>query len=230
MKTCLVIRHVAFEDLGTFAPVAAEAGLAVTCRQAGVDSVGTEDWLACDLAVVLGGPIGVNDVETYPFIARERELVAARLAKGRPVLGICLGAQLMASALGARVYRGTREIGWAPVEVGMGGADSPLRHLAGVPVLHWHGDTFDLPEGAKRLASTAATPNQAFAVGAGLALQFHPEADAARLETWLIGHCCELGMAGLDPRVIRADAARYGEAVRAAGQAMFREWLADVLG
>lgn len=228
MKKCLAIRHVAFEDLGTLEPVLIQQGYEIIYSQSGVDKVQTKDWLACDLAVVLGGPIGVNDAATYPYLTWEKQLVRERLQAGKPLLGICLGAQLMASALGASVYRGNREIGWATLDVAMGGTESPLHHLDGVPVLHWHGETFDLPAGARLLASTERTPNQAFAVGSGLALQFHAEADATRLETWLIGHACELGMAGLDPRVIRADAVRFGGAVRDAGQAMFRDWLASV--
>ncbi len=227
-KRCLAVRHVAFEDLGTFAPVLEEAGFEITYLQAGIDPLSRDEWLSCSLAVILGGPIGVNDEAAYPFLAGEREMAHARMTAGLPMLGICLGAQLMARAMGAAVYAGTRETGWAKLDVSMGGPGSPLCHLDGVRVLHWHGDTFDLPEGAKLLASTPATPHQAWSLGRSLALQFHPEADAARLETWLIGHACELGVAGVDPRGIRADAVTCGPAVRLHGQAMFREWLASI--
>ncbi len=225
MKRCLAVRHVAFEDLGTFAPVLEEAGFEIAYLQAGVERPSRDEWLSCTLAVILGGPIGVNDEDNYPFLAWERQLAHARMAADLPMLGICLGAQIMARVMGAAVYPGTREIGWAPLDVSMGGHTSPLRHLSGVSVLHWHGDTFDLPDGAELLASTPATPHQAWSLGRSLALQFHPEADAARLETWLIGHACELGMAGVDPREIRAHAVTCGPAVRLHGQAMFRDWL-----
>jgi GMP synthase (glutamine-hydrolysing) len=96
-------------------------------------------------------------------------------------------------------------------------------------VLHWHGDAFDLPSGAERLAATALCPNQAFRLGDwALALQFHVEADPEEIESWLIGHAVELGKAGIDPRTIRADALRYGPAVAAAGRRVLETWLAEL--
>ena len=95
-------------------------------------------------------------------------------------------------------------------------------------MLHWHGDTFDLPRGCDLLASTAITPHQAFRPGPGqLALQFHAEMDAAMMETWLVGHCCELGANGFDPRAIREDARTLGARARSAGVAFMRRWLAE---
>lgn len=230
MKQCLVIRHAAFEDLGTFRTVLVEAGFEVRFRQAGVDPFDAGEWANAALVIVLGGPIGVNNSAGYPFLARKLEMIRLRLAARRPLLGICLGAQLMAAALGVSVHRGRgKEIGWSPVELTEEGLCSPLRFLQSIPVLHWHGDTFDLPKGTRLLASTPLTPHQAFASERALALQFHPEVDAERLETWLIGHACELAQAGIDPRIVRADALKYGAAVREAGQSMLRNWLKGVL-
>jgi GMP synthase (glutamine-hydrolysing) len=229
-RRCLAIRHVAFEDLGILAPVLAGYGYAVEYRDAGVDELG--DAAEADLLVVLGGPIGVYETDRYPFLATERALLAARLADCRPTLGICLGAQLIASAAGARVYPGpAKEIGWAPLLPTAAGRQSPLRHLeaAGWHALHWHGDTFDLPTGATLLASTTLVPHQAFSLGpAVLALQFHLEAEPKRLERWLIGHTVELGAAGIALADLRGATARHGEAVARAGAAVFGEWLAGL--
>lgn len=227
---CLVLQHLAFEDLGTFAPVLLGSGWSVRACHVADGLPAARDWLDADLCVVLGGPMGVHDGAAYPFLSRELELVRSRLAAGSPLLGICLGAQLMAQALGAAVYPGTaREIGWGGLQLTDAGAASPLGALRAAPVLHWHGDTFDLPPGAVLLASTDITPHQAFRAGAGqLALQFHAEADAARMEHWLMGHACELAAARLDVAAIREDARVLGGRAAAAGQDFFRRWLGSV--
>ena len=117
MKRCLVMQQVAFEDLGTFAPVLEEKGFAI--RYCPVDEPPTEEeWLAADLAVVLGGAIGVYDQVLYPFLKDEKDLIRKRLESQKPLLGICLGAQLIASVLKSRVYPGKgKEIGWGGVEL-----------------------------------------------------------------------------------------------------------------
>ncbi len=136
-------------------------------------------------AVVMGGPMNVDEVERFPGLAAEREWLA-EAARELPVLGICLGAQLLARALGAEVRRGERaEVGFAPVEVS-DPADPVLGGLAPrTEVLHWHGDVFDLPDGAQPLASSAQTEYQAFRLGNAWGALFHPEADLALVEAWL---------------------------------------------
>lgn len=113
------------------------------------------------------------------------------------------------------------------MELTEAGRKSPLRFLDGYrPVLHWHGDTFDLPEGAELLASTPVTPHQAFRMGNHvLALQFHPEVDADKLERWFVGHACELARAAIDPRRLRDETKRAGESAKETGQALLREWI-----
>jgi GMP synthase (glutamine-hydrolysing) len=229
MPHVLAIRHVAFEDLGTLAPILGERGLAVTYADAG-DGLAAIDPLAPPLVVILGGPIGAYAEADYPFLADERRIVAARLANRRPLLGICLGCQVLAMALGARVYPGpAKEIGWAPVTLTDAGRASPLAPLGahGVRVLHWHGDTFDLPDGADRLASTPLYANQAFAWGrAALGLQFHPEVTAPALEHWLIGHAGEIAATdGVSVAGLRADAARHAGRLCDAAAALFGRWL-----
>jgi GMP synthase (glutamine-hydrolysing) len=137
-------------------------------------------------AVVMGGPMNVDEVDRFPALAAEREWLAEAARRELPLLGICLGAQLLARALGAEVRPGERkEIGFAPVEVGDPG-DPILGGLApGTDVLHWHGDVFDLPDGARPLASSALTEHQAFRAGNAWGVLFHPEADLALVEAWL---------------------------------------------
>lgn len=137
-------------------------------------------------AVVMGGPMNVDEVERFPALAAEREWLAGAVERGMPVLGICLGAQLLARALGAEVRAGEApEIGFAPVEVTAPG-DPLLGGLApSTEVLHWHGDVFDLPDGAEHLAASAATECQAFRAGNAWGVLFHPEADLALVEAWL---------------------------------------------
>ncbi|MGL4265018.1 MAG: glutamine amidotransferase [Afipia sp.] len=226
-KTAVAIRHVSFEDLGNFGPVLEAADYAIRYCDVGVDdlhALATED---IDLLVVLGGPIGAYEDDKYPFLGAEIALLEQRLRKEQPILGICLGAQLMARALGARVYPGpAKEIGWAPVTLTTAGRAGPLAHLGGVPVLHWHGDTFDLPAGSERLASTELCSNQAFALGANvLGFQFHPEAEGDHFERWLIGHASELSHARLLPQVLRGETKRLAAAAREHGPRCLRAWV-----
>ena len=138
MKTCLVLRHVQFEDLGTLASILAQRGFEPRYEEAGVGEIDGPQVEDSDLLVVLGGPIGVYEQEAYPFLRHELAQISKRLAALRPTLGICLGAQLMAKALGAKVAPGpAKEIGWTPVELTAAGRASPLRHLEGLHVLHW---------------------------------------------------------------------------------------------
>jgi GMP synthase (glutamine-hydrolysing) len=232
MRQALAIRHVPFEDLGSFAEVLAERGLAATYREA-ADGLADIDPLAADLMIILGGPIGAYQDDLYPFLGDELGLVRARLASHLPTLGLCLGAQLMARALDARVYPGpAKEIGWAPVVLTEAGRRSCLAGLdtPGLRVLHWHGDTFDLPSGATRLASTPLYENQAFSWGkAALALQFHAEVTASGMEHWFLGHACELaGCAGVSIPGLREDSRRYADTLRRQGQRSFRQWLEGV--
>jgi len=226
-KTALALRHVAFEDVGVWAATLDAAGYDLAYFEVGLRPLPLDRIVATDLLIVLGAPIGVYETEAYPFLIEETAAIGRRLAARRPTLGVCLGAQLMAAALGARVAPGPgKEIGYAPVELAPGAKNSPLAAIDGVDVLHWHGDAFDLPSGAERLAATPLCPNQAFRLGDwALALQFHVEADPLAIESWLIGHTGELANARIDPRTIRADALRYGPAVAETGRRLLADWL-----
>lgn len=229
MKRCTVIRHVAFEDLDLLEPCLRQRGFDIAVVDAARDGVQDIDPLADDLLVVLGGPIGVYDQVDFPFMADEIALLARRLEADRPTLGICLGAQAMAAALGARVYPNPlgKEIGWSGLTLTHEGEASPLDVLSGNPVLHWHGDVMDLPAGAVRLASTPQTPTQAFSWGLyGLALQFHVEVSAAGLERWYVGHVAEISaVPGVDVPGLRAAAQIHAPAMRTLAPRLFGQWL-----
>lgn len=228
MKQACVIRHVAFEDLDAYATPLRDAGYSIDGLQAGVDPLLSAATMSCDLLVVLGGPIGVGDAADYAFIDEEIGLLRRRIRQGQPVFGVCLGAQLMASACGAPVYPASRpEIGWGSLSLTAAGLASPLKHLDHANrVLHWHGDTFDLPPGCERLASSEVCINQAFSAGPhALALQFHTEVSRQGLERWLIGHVAELRAKDISIARLREDTRQYADDAMRAGQAMFGDWL-----
>ncbi|MEC5344417.1 gamma-glutamyl-gamma-aminobutyrate hydrolase family protein [Brenneria populi] len=175
MKTAVVLRHVHFENLGMLESLLPACGYQFRYLDPAVDDLSPAASDRCDLLVVLGGPIGAFDHESYPFLTAELTLISQRLASQRPILGICLGAQLMARALGKHVGpMGVKEIGFSPLSLTPAGESSVLSPLAGVPVLHWHGDRFEIPDDAHVLAQTPICPHQAFALGA-VALFPQPE-------------------------------------------------------
>ena len=232
IKSCVAVRHVAFEDLGLLGPLVSARGYDVRFHDAGIDPFDADTLVQPDLVIVLGGPIGVYEAETYPFISAEVAAVAARLRSNKPILGICLGAQMMAAALGARVAPGPiKEIGYAPLTLTEAGRRSVLSPLGTSAVLHWHGDNCELPTGCECLASTPHCPVQAFArTPSQLALQFHLETEPARFEAWLVGHTVELGKAGVDPRKLREEARMRGPALRDVGCGVLSAWLDAVAG
>ncbi len=228
MKTCVAIRHLAFEDLGLIEPFLVQRGWRVTYFEAGVDDLATSAALDADLLVVLGGPIGAEDDALYPFLADEVRLIETRLAMQKPILGICLGAQLMARALGASVKpMAHKEIGYAPIKLSEPASRSPLAHIGNQPVLHWHGDQFSMPLGVESFARTRGCPHQAYLIDAyAMAWQFHLEVDAKKIEQWLIGHCGELSQEGIDRGQLRATAQLHTKPLAKALQLVMHDWLA----
>jgi GMP synthase (glutamine-hydrolysing) len=185
-------------------------------------------------AIVMGGPMNVDEVERHPGLAAEREWIAGALRLQMPVLGICLGAQLLARALGAAVRPGEGpEIGFAPVRVSDPG-DPVLGALAPeTSALHWHGDVFELPDGAQPLASSVRTEHQAFRHGNAWGVLFHPEADAALVDRWLaeptMAEEAEAALGEHAAARLRREAAEAEAELRARSTPGFRAF-ADLLG
>ncbi len=193
------------------------------------------DPLAADLLIIMGGSMGVYEAADYPFITSEIEYVRRRLAAGLPVLGICLGAQIMAAALGSEVYKGLngQEIGWHDITVSDEGQKHAVRHLdkATTCMMHWHGDTFDLPDRARLLASSQKYTNQIFSYGKNaLAIQSHPEVRAEQLEKWYESFADDLDneTRGLDESRIRADTEKYLTTLNRQTELFFNEWLDSI--
>ncbi len=185
-----ILQHVPFEEAGSILDWLRRTGYAVeVTRLYEPHRLPSPDQV--DLLIVMGGPMSVNDEATLPWLTDELRFVRQMLQAGKPVVGICLGAQLMAKALGARVYPGPqREIGWFDIQGASVGADA-LALPSKARVFHWHGETFDLPAGATRLATSAACANQAFAWGErAVGLQFHLESTPDTVRS-IVTHCAD---------------------------------------
>jgi GMP synthase (glutamine-hydrolysing) len=244
MKRALVLEHVPHEGPARVGQALARAGLELDRRRlfAGAELPPSLDGIAA--LVVMGGPMSVEDVDDprYPFLRAELALLRAAVASDFPTLGICLGAQLLAAAAGSRVYpnavgepaRPLREVGWGAVHFTRAPSEEPL--LAGLDpaeiVLHWHGDTFELPPGATLLASTLECENQMYRLGRRqFGLQFHIELDEADVERWLAADPDyvqgALGPTGADR--IRRDTARYLPRFRERGDRLLDRIVAAML-
>lgn len=224
----LVLRHAACEGLGAIGAALRVAGYATreVCAHAG-EPIPSELEGARGL-VVMGGPMGVYDQAEHPHLTGELRLIEHALGREVPVLGVCLGSQLLAAALGARVTAtGAREIGWHPVELLETCARDPLFEGIASPItpLHWHGDVFELPRGADRLARSAMTEHQAFRFGRhAWGLLFHLEADAAQVRAMSDAFPDELRDVGLDPAELARASEQHASRVHDTAKLVFGRW------
>lgn len=230
MKRAVAIRHVMYEDAGTLATVLADRNITLDYVDAGTTDLSQLNNDEIDVLIILGGAISANNEDTYPCIGQELALIKQRLLADQPMIGICLGAQLIAKALGAAVKKGhAYEFGWFPLHAT---TDAPLlAHFTGTDtsMFHWHYETFDLPEGATLLASSALYENQIYRWGQNtLALQCHPEVQANTLENWLIGNAFEISHAGLNVNALRQESQLKAPMLEKATAAFFADWLTGI--
>lgn len=233
MKSALIIRHVPHEGVAGYRQPIEAAGYDVSRIDVTDPAFPQTDLRDPDLLIMMGGPMGVYEQDRYPWIACQLRRLSQRLEAGRPTLGVCFGAQMMASALGAEVYPGpAKEVGFHPVRIHEDAMAGPLRHLAGVPVLHWHGDTFTRPDNVEMLAATDLYAFQAFRRGPNiLGLQFHAEmGEDPRFDAWMEQWPEAVVEANGCPVAFRQAHDALGPAAVAAGRAMIAEWLEGLEG
>jgi GMP synthase (glutamine-hydrolysing) len=234
-SSLLVLQHIACEPPAAFEDELVSRGFGVT-RVELDEGEPLPDWREHPAIVVMGGPMGAYDEADHPWLVEEKRLLREAVEADTPVWGVCLGAQLLASALGARVYRGEEpEVGVLPVHLTSDAADDPVFGGApsSFPTLQWHGDSFDLPEGAALLASSPAYPHQAFRVGRSYGLQFHIEVPLELATEWgdvpAYAQSLEatLGPGALDR--LLADVKEHAEVTVPLARDLFGRWVADVV-
>ncbi len=229
----LVFQHVPYEPLGTLDPLLRGAGFRIRYVNFGRDPLQRPRLARYAGLIVLGGPMSADDVAGYPNLATEVALIREAIDREMSVLGICLGAQLLARALGGRVVRGAaREFGWQHVELtGQGAADPVLGSFADRQrVFQWHEDGIELPPGVEHLASSAAWPVQAFRSSEHVyGFQFHLEVSALLIERWLRvpenRSVIEDEEAGICPATVREQTARYVAATESLSRSTFGRWI-----
>ena len=233
MRNLLVCQHVPYEPLGTLNPLLKREGYRIRYVNFGRDPDSQPTLDGYNGLVLLGGPMSVLETAHYPHLEVEMSLVRSAIEHELPVLGICLGAQLIAKALGAEVRpHSEREIGWYPLSVTAPARSDPVFGHFEEPdhVFQWHGDTFDIPDGAVHLAATSGCTNQAFRYGDNVyGLQFHLEVDEPMIERWLNvpHHVAEIeDTAGrIDPEVIRRETPRHIGRLKTLSERVFGEFV-----
>ncbi|MBO9579327.1 MAG: glutamine amidotransferase [Sphingobium sp.] len=228
MKRALIIRHVPYEGVAGYRQPVEAAGYEIDRIDVSDPAFSQRDLVEPDLLIMMGGPMGVYEQEAYPWIRCQLKRLARRLEADRPTLGVCFGAQMIAAAMGGEVYAGpAKEIGFHAIAVRGDVSGNPLSAIADVPVLHWHGDTFTLPDNVELLGSSLLYAHQAFRRGRNiLALQFHAEmGEDERIHDWIAQSPDSLQAAGQCPQRLRTDHTTLGPRAVAAGRRMIGGWL-----
>ena len=226
MPDVLILQHVRPEPPATIAEALDDHGISHRTVRIFRDDL-VPDTLEADGLVVMGGPMGVGDIEERPHLQKELDLVEQALQDDLPVLGVCLGSQLLAHVLGAEVRPGPqKEIGWDEVTLTDAALDDPLFRDVEAPftAFHWHGDVFAMPGGATRLARTAQTEHQAFRYGDAYGLLFHLEVTPKAVAWMTTAFQDELAEEGLDGAAIRQAAMTHEEEVRSIARTVFGQW------
>lgn len=234
-RTALILTHENHEGPGLLGEILDGYGFAQNIIFTPRESIDGIDPLVPDLLLVMGGSMAVYEADDYPFLKDEVAFLQKRLGADRPVLGICLGAQLMAAALGRTVSRGAagKEIGWNPLILTEAGKTHALAHLDGAKtnMLHWHGDSFALPDGAILLASSSLYENQAYSYGRkALALQCHPEITPPQFGAWLEECAEEVDHSVLvdNAQTLARQTREYMDIMNAQTRKFFTQWLKDI--
>lgn len=227
----IIVQHVIHEGPGRLAPLLRERGVAVQLVTPD-EPLPAPGSTQVDGVIVLGGPMGVHDTKAYPRLLDELRWLEHALARRLPVLGICLGSQLLATALGARVTTGPRiELGWHDVTLTPQAQDDALfdgQHR--FPALHWHGDVFELPVGAVHLASSAQTVHQAFAWGpSAWGLLFHLEAGVPEVQAMARAFPADLSAAGTTADELMADTERNEARTAVVAALVFQRWVSRLM-
>ena len=232
MPKVLVVQHASPETLGTIADALNPERISVEYIRTFLGDAVPKGIEEADGLIVMGGPMGLRDQEKYPFLREEMLLIEKALNAGKPVLGICLGSQLLASVLGARIHIGKkREIGWLPVRLSPEGQQDPLWTGAtpSFTAFHWHGDIFDLPAGAVSLASSELTPHQAFRHGEkSYGLLFHLEMTENMIREMIRTFSDDLLEQNLDSGWLIEKAGEHLPPLEEIGNRVFSRW-ADLL-
>jgi len=228
----IIFRHADGRQAGILEHVLNKAGKKFRYVDAYHDDMSDFNALEAELLIVMGGGMGVYQSDTYPFLSHEVKILEKRMAQDLPTLGICLGSQLMAQALGGRNYKGTHgyERGWHKINVNEAGMKTPLRHIdvKETMVMQWHTDTFDLPKDATLLASSDLYENQAFSYGKNaLAIQCHPEVNPNKISQWMAEVYSQIITKAVDQKKILADTQKYCSTSMNQAEKMMFEFLGN---